>query len=71
MIKFVCILLSFCIVTGCATRYASGDSRMYLKSKNGERLVVPPPLSSGEISTFYDLPPQPNNATVSIQPPKQ
>ena len=51
------------------TDYASNDKQQYLKSTNGAQLVVPPPLTTSNISDFYSLPAQNQNATVSITPP--
>lgn len=62
---FVCIALGFC---GCS-RYASNGERLYLNSRNGSTLEVPPPLSRANISSFYDLPQQNQDAHVSIAPP--
>lgn len=64
-----------CLISSCSslfsqTDYDSSDKLHYLKSKNGPQLVVPPPLTSTNISDFYDLPPQNQDARVSITPPK-
>ncbi|KTD13665.1 hypothetical protein Lgra_0800 [Legionella gratiana] len=61
----VCIALVF---SGCS-RYASNGERLYLNSRNGPTLEVPPPLSRANISNFYDLPQQNQDARVSIVPP--
>ena len=54
----------------CSSYYASNTEQRYLHSKNGDNLVVPSPLTTANISHFYDLPPQNQNAKVSIKPPK-
>jgi uncharacterized lipoprotein len=67
--KITLLVISVLALSSCASRYASNGEQLYLGSRNGQTLVVPPPLSSSNISHFYDLPQQPNNATVSITPP--
>lgn len=66
--------LSFIIVAAlalcaCSGKYASNGENLYLKSRNGEKLEVPPPLTRANISDFYNLPPQNEDARVSIAPP--
>lgn len=56
------------VLSGCG-RYASNGEDLYLSSRNGVMLEVPPPLTRANISNFYDLPPQTQNAHVSIAPP--
>jgi hypothetical protein len=53
---------------GCAVPFASNDAKAYLKSKNGPKLVVPPPLQKDEISSFYELPDAEGNKRVNIHP---
>ncbi len=73
MLKWV--LGVMCVLTGCTvfspTHYASNEKQQYLKSQNGADLVVPPPLSTTNISDFYHLPDQQQNARVSVTPPSQ
>lgn len=69
MKKLSCIILASLVLSACSARYSSTGEDMYLQSRNGERLEVPPPLTSANISNFYDLPPQTQNARVSIAPP--
>ena len=57
------------LLTACTAQYTSNGEQHYLKSRNGAKLVVPPSLSAANISDFYDLPPQPHDARVSIKPP--
>jgi len=63
------VFLLSLLLTGCSTQYTSNGEHQYLQSHNGVRLVVPPPLTTANISDFYDLPPQNQNAQVSIAPP--
>lgn len=56
-------------LAGCSAQYTSNGEQQYLNSRNGGDLVVPPPLTSSNISHFYDLPPQNKDARVSIIPP--
>nr|WP_302473908.1 hypothetical protein [Legionella sp. PL877] len=51
------------------SHYASNREQQYLHSKNGEKIVVPPPLTDSNVSHFYVLPPQNQNPRVSIAPP--
>ncbi len=52
------------------TEFASSDKQQYLGSRNGAPLMVRPPLTSANISDFYNLPAQNQNARISITPPK-
>lgn len=65
--KVGCIVFSMLFLVGCS-KYASNGEQLYLQSKNGPGVVVPPPLTSSNISHFYDLPQQTQNAKVSIVP---
>lgn len=58
------------LVSACTAQYTSNGEQKYMASRNGVSLVVPPPLTSANISHFYDLPPQNQKATVSIKPPR-
>jgi uncharacterized lipoprotein len=57
------------LLTACSAQYTSNGEQLYLKSRNGDSLVVPSPLTSGDISHFYDLPPQNKDAHVDVVPP--
>lgn len=57
------------LLTGCSAQYTTNGEQQYLQSRNGLRLVVPPPLTTANISDFYDLPPQNQDARVSVVPP--
>ena len=61
------LILSF-VLLGCANQYTTNGEYHYMQSKNGPKLVVPPPLTDANISDFYDLPAQNQDARVSINP---
>lgn len=66
-------MIMFMVLGGgaCSSYYANNADQRYLKSQNGTNLVIPsPPLTSNNMSHFYDLPNQMQNASVSIRPPK-
>lgn len=71
--RFIVLLFIISMLSSCffwePTDYASNDKDQYLTSKNGPNLVVPQPLSSSNISDFYTLPDQNQNAKVSVEPP--
>ncbi|KGP63438.1 hypothetical protein EP47_09500 [Legionella norrlandica] len=69
MKKLSFVVLAALALSSCNSRYASNGENLYLKSRNGDVLVVPSPLTSANISNFYDLPPQTQDARVSIAPP--
>lgn len=64
------MLLPVLLLTACGGQYTSNGEQHYMQSKNGKDPVIPPPLSGANISHFYDLPAQNQNANVSIKPPK-
>lgn len=68
MKKVSFIVLSALIVSGCSHIKNNSDQK-YLQSRNGPGLVVPPPLTSDNVSHFYDLPAQDKKAIVSTEPP--
>ncbi len=57
------------LLTACSAQYTSNGEQIYLNSRNGGNQIVPPPLTSANISHFYDLPPQNQDAHVSVVPP--
>jgi len=57
------------LLTACVDQYASNGEQQYVYSHNGVIPVVPPPLTAANISNFYDLPAQNQNAKVSVTPP--
>lgn len=69
MKKLSFIVLAALALSACNARYASNGEEVYLQARNGVKIVVPPPLTNFNISNFYDLPPQNQNARVNIAPP--
>lgn len=57
------------LLTSCADLYDSNGEQQYMSSRNGTVVKVNPPLSSANISDFYDLPEQDKDAKVSTMPP--
>ncbi len=60
-------LISVMLLTACSQFDSNGD-REYLRSRNGVRVAVPPPLTESNISHFYDLPQQNKDPKVNIAP---
>lgn len=54
---------------GSCSNYSSNGEALYLKSKQAPMLQVSPPLTTENISHFYDLPDQDQKGQVSIAPP--
>ena len=69
MNKFLIVLIPVLLTSACSSHYLSGGEKEYLQARNGPGLVVPKPLTSGNINHFYNLPAQTQNAVVSIVPP--
>lgn len=69
MRKIGCMVVLSLLLSACSAQYTSNGEQLYLKSRNGVNLVVPPPLTSANISHFYDLPSQNQDAKISIEPP--
>lgn len=68
MFKAVGVGIVCFILVSCAVPYSSSNTKGYLKSQNGPKLVVPPPLQQDEISSFYELPNAEGNKRVDIRP---
>ncbi|KTD23608.1 Uncharacterised protein [Legionella lansingensis] len=68
MKKIGFVIVSVSLLSACS-QYAKNGESQYLNSRNGPIVVVPSPLTDSNISHFYDLPPQNQNARVSIAPP--
>lgn len=68
MKKLSCLMLCSLVLISCS-KYSSNGENLYLQSKNGQKVEVPPPLTSSNISNFYDLPEQTQDPKVNIQPP--
>lgn len=60
------LLLLLC---GCVDEYASNGEQKYTYSHNGVVPTVPPPLTASNLSHFYDLPAQQQDAKISVEPP--
>lgn len=67
--KKLCFIIFVALVLAGCSRYASNGENLYLSSRNGPSLEVPSPLTRANISSFYDLPQQNQDARVSISPP--
>ncbi len=70
MRKIVWIILMTGFLSSCASYYSSTGEKQYLQSRNGPTLVVPPPLTRDNVSEFYTLPEQNQDANIGIEPPK-
>ena len=68
--KLSCVFAIVLALSACSVRYSSNGENVYLKSKNWEHLKVPSPLTRANISDFYNLPPQNQDARVSNTPPR-
>jgi uncharacterized lipoprotein len=69
VVKKIGFFLGSALLLTACSQFASNGDKQYLQSKNGARVVVPPPMTDSNISHFYDLPPQSQNAVVGIRPP--
>lgn len=69
-VKKCVIILCAGLLTACSTMLVSNAEKQYLQNKNGPSVVVPPPLTGANMSHFYDLPPQTQDARISIRPPE-
>lgn len=56
-------------LTACASQYVTQQSNKVAQSRNGKKLVVPPPLTSERLSFYYDLPAQTQVTKISVAPP--
>ncbi len=61
-------LISTVIGTGCSWKGMS-QRDVYKESRNGNKIVVPEPLTGGNISNLYDLPEPGAQQPVDIMPP--
>jgi uncharacterized lipoprotein len=66
--KLSFMALCLLVLAGCS-KYSSNGENLYLQSRNGQKVEVPPPLTSSNISNFYDLPEQTHDPKVNIEPP--
>ena len=64
--KKIGMLMGFSVLlTACSAQYTSNGEQRYLKSRNGPQIVVPSTLTVANISNFYDLPAQNQDARIS------
>ena len=71
MQKIGLIILIASLLTSCASYYTTNGEKKYLQSRNGPALVVPPPLTRDNVSEFYVLPEQNQNAApITTAPPQ-
>ncbi|TAL62551.1 MAG: hypothetical protein EPN84_06300 [Legionella sp.] len=70
MKKLGCVVLAGLVLSGCAGRYSSSGEQKYMQSRNGAKVQVPYPLTTDNMSNFYDLPPQNQDPRVNIAPPR-
>jgi uncharacterized lipoprotein len=66
--KWGFIVLALLNLSACHGYFSNGED-FYLRSRNGVKVAVPPPLTNATISSFYDLPPQTEDPRVSTAPP--
>lgn len=71
--KIITVLVFIYGAVGCSMMqnagFSSNQKNEYLENRNGPDLVIEKPLNNNNISEFYRLPNQPQNARVSIKPP--
>lgn len=67
MKKFFCFVMCVPFLMSCTERYSSSGENLYLRSKNGVKLEVPAPLTQANISDFYNLPSQNQDARINIE----
>lgn len=70
MKKLSCYVCAVLALSACSN-YSTNGENLYLQSRNGVKMEVPHPLTSANISHFYDLPNQDQPAKVSIVPPTE
>ena len=66
---YICCHLLCCCSLLSSDEFSSNYKQAYLHSKNGQYLVIPPPLTDANVSNFYQLPNQTKLAKISIKPP--
>ncbi len=69
MKKWLGIFVCLNVLTACSAPYATNDKQQYLTSRNGDKLVIQPPLTHENISGFYDLPSPEVVSRVNLKPP--
>lgn len=68
-IKINVLVVGVLSLVACSSRFDNSGEQRYLSSRNGAQLVVPPALTTTNISYFYTLPAQTQQARVAIEPP--
>ncbi|WP_419418912.1 hypothetical protein ACNVED_10190 [Legionella sp. D16C41] len=63
------VLLSLTTLLVSCSKYTTNAEKMYLHSRNGATINVPSPLTTANISHFYDLPSPGQNVDVDITSP--
>lgn len=73
MYKIALMFLATGLLISCssATYYTTNGEKHYLESRNATNIVVPAPLSKNNISDFYNLPTQTQDAHVNVTPPTE
>jgi uncharacterized lipoprotein len=67
--KILLLLLGILSLAACS-RYASVGEDLYLGSQNGPPLIIPPPLIAAYTNnTLFELPPQRQDARITVLPP--
>jgi uncharacterized lipoprotein len=66
--KLSVMVLGLFVLTGCS-KYSSNGENLYLQSRNGQKIEVPPPLTRSNLSNFYDLPAPSQDPKIHIDPP--
>lgn len=67
--KMSFIVLAGLALSACSDKYSSSGESLYLQSRNGVKVAVPYPLTTENMSSFYDLPLQTQDARIRIAPP--
>jgi len=68
-VKWLVLSCMVVVCVACTAHYSTSSKLEYLKSRNGPELQVSPPLTKDNLSQFYSLPPQEQNAQIGVEPP--
>lgn len=66
--KRVCVFVVVVLGLSSCSYFGQNDANV-LNSRNGGSLVIPSPLTSDNLSPYYELPAQTQNAHISLVPP--
>ncbi|MFY7698097.1 MAG: hypothetical protein ACOVQX_04695 [Legionella sp.] len=71
MYKIILIFFSIGTLVSCSSPsyYTTNGEKHYLNSHHGETIIVPAPMTKSNISDFYTLPAQTQDAVVDVLPP--